>query len=86
MLRNFVPGDVRGAWQRLAVRARVAVRRTIMGCDDYVAPCKSNSKAAHLTCSNLMHLLITLKVVEMASIDGLSLQLDYPDLNQHHDI
>ena len=36
MLRNFVPGDVRGAWQWLAVLARVAFRRTIMGCDEYV--------------------------------------------------
>ena len=50
MLRNFVPGDVRGAWQRLAVRARVAVRRTIIGCDEYVAPSKSNS---HLTWNRL---------------------------------
>ena len=86
LLRNFVPGDVRGAWQRLAVLARVAVHRTIMGCDEYVAPSKSNSKEAHLTCSKLiqfqewfnlkeMILLITLKVVEMASIDGLSRQL-----------
>ena len=33
LLRNFVPGDGRGAWQRLAVRARVAVHRTIMGWD-----------------------------------------------------
>ena len=38
MLRNFVAGDGRGAWQRLAVRARLAVCRTIMGCADYVAP------------------------------------------------
>ena len=38
MLRNFGPGDGRGAWQRLAVRARLAVCRTIMGCADYVAP------------------------------------------------
>ena len=37
MLRNFVPGDGHGAWQRLAVHARVAVHRTIMGCADYVA-------------------------------------------------
>ena len=29
-----------------------------------------------------MILLITLKVVEMASIDGLSLQIDYPDVNR----
>ena len=34
-----------------------------------------------------MILLITLKVVEIASIDGVSLQIDYPaDVNQHHDI
>ena len=33
-----------------------------------------------------MILLITLKVVKMALIDGLSLQIDYPDVNQHHDI
>ena len=53
MLRNFVPGDVRGAWQRLAVRARVAVRRTIIECDEYVAPSKSNSEEAHLTWNRL---------------------------------
>ena len=56
MLRNFVPGDVGGAWQRLAVRARVAVHRTIMGCADYVARSKSNPKEAHLTCSKLIQL------------------------------
>ena len=33
-----------------------------------------------------MILLVTLKVIEMASIDGLCLQIDYPDVNQHHDI
>ena len=33
-----------------------------------------------------MILIITLKVVKMASTDGLSLPLDYPDVNQHHDI
>ena len=33
---------------------RVAVRRTIMGCDEYVAPNKSNSKESHLTCSKLI--------------------------------
>ena len=33
-LRNVGPGDRRGAWHRLAVRARVAVRGTIMGCAD----------------------------------------------------
>ena len=38
MLRNFGPGNGRGAWQRLAVRARLAVCRTIIGCTDYVAP------------------------------------------------
>ena len=54
LLRNFLPGDVRGARQRPAVRARVGVRRTIMGCDEYVALCKSNSKEAHLTCSKLI--------------------------------
>ena len=36
MLRNFVPGDGRGVWQRQAVHARVTVCRTIMGCADYV--------------------------------------------------
>ena len=54
MLRNFVPGDGHGAWQRLAVRARVAVHRTIIGCADYVAPSRSNSKEEHLTCSKLI--------------------------------
>ena len=92
MLRNFVPGGGRGAWQSLAVHARVTVCRTIMGCADYVTWSKSNSKEAHLTCSkqwfNLkeMILLIILKVFEKASIDGWSLRLDYPDVNQHHDI
>ena len=41
MLRNVLPGDCRGAWQR---RAPVAVGRTIMGCADYVALSKSNPK------------------------------------------
>ena len=54
MLRNFVPRDVCGAWQRLAVHARVAVHRTIMGCADNVAPRRLNSKEAHLTCSKLI--------------------------------
>ena len=36
MLHNVVPGDDRGAWQRQAVCARVAVPRTITGCADYV--------------------------------------------------
>ena len=40
MLRNFVPDDGRGAWQRLAVHARVTVCRTTMGCADYVARSK----------------------------------------------
>ena len=52
MSRYFVPGDVRGAWQRLAVRARVAVHRTILGWADYVAP--SNPIEAHLICSKLI--------------------------------
>ena len=92
MLRNFVPGDGHGAWHRLAVHALVTVCRTIMGIADYVARSKSNSKEAHLTCSkqwfNLkeINLLITLKVFEKASIDGLSLGQDYPDVNQHYDI
>jgi hypothetical protein len=47
LLRNVVPdGDGRGAWQRLAVHARVTVYRTIMGGADYVARSKSNSKEA----------------------------------------
>ena len=33
-----------------------------------------------------MILLITLKVFEKAPIDGLSLPLDYPDVNQYDDI
>ena len=53
-LRNFVPDDGRGAWQRRAVHARVTVCRTIMGCADYVARSKSNSKEAPLTCSKLI--------------------------------
>ena len=56
MLRNVLPGDGRGAWQRLAVRARVAVCRTIMWCADYVALSKSNPKEAQLTCSQLIQL------------------------------
>ena len=47
LLRNFVLGDVREAWQRLAVRARVAVRHTIMGYDEYAVPRKSNYKESH---------------------------------------
>ena len=50
-------GDCRGAYvARLAVRARVAVCRTIiiMVCADYVARSKSNSKEAHLACSQLI--------------------------------
>ena len=54
MLRNVVPGDGHGAWPRLAVHPRVTVSRTIMGCADYVAGSKSNSKEAHLTCSKLI--------------------------------
>ena len=54
LLRNFVTDDVRRAWHRLAVRARVAVRRTITRCADYVAPSRSNSKEALLTCSKLI--------------------------------
>ena len=54
MLRNFVAGDGHGARQRLAVHARVAVHRTIVGCADYVAPSRSNSKEARLTCSTLI--------------------------------
>ena len=54
MLRNFVPGDGHGAWQRLAVHAHVAVHRTIIVCADCVAPTRSNSKEAHLTCSKLI--------------------------------
>ena len=34
--------------------ARVTVCRTIMGCADYVARSKSNSKEAPLTCSKLI--------------------------------
>ena len=54
MLRHFVPGDVRGAWQSLAVHACVAVRRTIMGCSDCFAPSRPKYKEAHLTCSELI--------------------------------
>ena len=54
MLRNFLPDDGRGAWQRRAVHARVTVCRTIMGCADYVTRSKSNSKEAPLTCSKLI--------------------------------
>ena len=54
MLRNILPGDCRGAWQTLAVRAPVAVGRTITGCADYVALSNSNPKEVHLTCSRLI--------------------------------
>ena len=47
-LRNFVPGDGHGAWQRLAVSARVAVHRMIMGWADYVTPSTSNITEAHI--------------------------------------
>ena len=51
MLCNVLPGDGRGARQRLTVSARVAVHRTIKRCAVYVAR-NAKSKEAHLTCSN----------------------------------
>ena len=51
MLRNVLPGDGRGARQRLTVSARVAVHRTIKRCAVYVAR-NGKFKEAHLTCSN----------------------------------
>ena len=53
MLRNVLPGDGRGARQKLTVSARVAVHRTIKRCAVYVAR-NAKSKEAHLTCSNLI--------------------------------
>ena len=51
LLCNVLPGDGRGARQRLTVSARVAVHRTIKRCAVYVAR-NAKSKEAHLTCSN----------------------------------
>ena len=62
MLRNVLPGDCRGAWQRLAVRARVAVGRTITRCADYVALSKSNPKR------NAFNMFSTDKIVSIGLI------------------